>query len=121
VFVGYKTPTNTRLSGSAFFLGVVDRGEGFAYLVTAAHVLEGIAERGFDEVYVRLNATDGGVVDVRTDMKHWRFHPSDRSIDVAVIPWDDLSGLDRLCTPNPPCTPNRRAAHQIGKPDLATP
>src|SRR5688572_1518115 len=57
-FLAYDSPeygVGEVCAGTAFFLGVEEAGRMFAYLVTAAHVIEGMTEKGVPEIIVRAN------------------------------------------------------------------
>jgi len=56
----------------------------FIYTVTAKHVVEELNRRSF---YIRVNTRDGGFDIVRGNGTKWWTHPTDGSVDVAVIPW----------------------------------
>jgi hypothetical protein len=89
VFLVYDDPDgNEVLAGTGFFVGITDGGRHFPYLVTAAHVVEGIRNRAIN-VFVRMNAkTDNRVDRLEIDRPNsWSFHPTDRSIDVAAMAW----------------------------------
>jgi hypothetical protein len=58
----------------------------FTWLITAKHVIEGIREKGINEVYIRVNNTHGlAVWEAVGNIDLWKFHPTDTSVDVAVI------------------------------------
>jgi len=73
--------------GTAFFVAVPSeslQGVIYVYLVTAKHVavrLEG------EDFLARVNTKDGGSKLVRGNGARWWYHPTDGSVDVAVIPW----------------------------------
>jgi hypothetical protein len=84
-FVGRREPSRTgtkeRIAGTSFFVSMpVEEPDGFfgehAYLVTAAHVVDGAAE-----TFVRVGLADGGVRDL--DVPEWIPHGQ---YDVAVAP-----------------------------------
>ncbi len=53
--------------------------------MTAAHVIDGIAEHGDDgKVWVRFNLSDGGVGEAPFEVSAWKRHP-DRAKDVAAM------------------------------------
>jgi hypothetical protein len=100
VFLAYDSPADGEvLAGTGFFLGVQDSGCLFPYLVTAAHVIEGIKEKGFSEIYVRVNMKAGGVERVRTEAEQWLSHPLDPAVDVAVMAWPWDERLDAMAYP----------------------
>jgi hypothetical protein len=77
--------TSMTLNATAFFVNrKSDDGKGwFSYLVTARHVA-----RKFEghESYVRINRRDGEARFVSVGDRWW-YHPTDDSVDVAVVPW----------------------------------
>jgi len=54
------------------------------YLVTARHVAE---QCSHGAVKVRLNTIAGASQIVELDGENWKFHPTDDTVDVAVMPW----------------------------------
>lgn len=99
-FVGYAgTSGKASLAGTAFFLSrsaFEDDGVGpaFVYLVTAKHVIDKITSKGIDEILIRLNQTGGPARWTRSHISQWHFHPTDKSVDVAVLTIQNLEGLD---------------------------
>ena len=55
------------------------------YLVTARHVIE--AAEG-ENIWVRANMQDGSSNMVETKKSLWLTHPTDNSVDVAVLPFN---------------------------------
>jgi hypothetical protein len=56
------------------------------YIITAAHVIQGIKERAIDgKVHLRANLTRGGVGMVPTNVNDWVIH-DDPKIDLAAMP-----------------------------------
>lgn len=99
VFIGYQLADGKmRMAGSAFYLGrdFADGSVRDAYLVTARHVIDGIRKLGLTEVFVRANTKVGQSVWVKCQGTEWLFHPTDASVDVAIIrtgippDWDHL-------------------------------
>lgn len=78
---------DARLVGTAFFLGRAIEGtsRSFSYLVTAKHVIEGIRNKGVEKALVRLNLKSGESGWVETNVADWLYHPTDNSVDVAVL------------------------------------
>lgn len=73
--------------GSAFFVVVpslIKAGKGFVYLVKAKHVATRLANKLF---LIRVNTKDGASKLISGTDSRWWTHPSDDSVDVAVIPW----------------------------------
>ncbi len=54
------------------------------YLVTARHVAE---QCSHGAVKVRLNTIAGTSQIVELNGENWKFHPTDETVDVAVMPW----------------------------------
>lgn len=85
VYIGCKHPdsdTEIDTHGTGFLVAH----EGHSYIVTAAHVAV-----DFDDgpVAIRLNRQDnglGGIVPI--DTAKWYYHPTDLSVDIAVMPFD---------------------------------
>jgi len=102
-FVGFQKANGTfHFAGSAFFLCKVDRAAGkvtHVYLVTAKHVIDGIRRLGLSDVWVRMNMTNGESRWYRSGCSDWFVHPTDPSIDVAVIKTGIPSELDHLAYP----------------------
>jgi len=60
---------------------------GAMYIVTARHIIDRIPRLGLDrKVYLRVNRRDSEPEIVGVDLGEWIFHPSDRGVDVAVLP-----------------------------------
>lgn len=77
------------LLGTAFFVTMpsdVEEGDlkHFWYIVTAKHVVEGLqgAKCG-----VRINNMDGKTASILIAPEKWWFHPTDPTVDVAVLPF----------------------------------
>lgn len=71
---------------TAFFVAVPSetiQGWNYIYLVTAKHVAERLENRTF---YIRANTKDGRSMLVQGEGVKWFYHPTDRTVDVAVIP-----------------------------------
>lgn len=78
--------------GTCFFVNrqsekIADRG--FYYTLTAKHIVSGIAHRGQDKVYVKVNFADRAEW-IATDVKEWFDHPTDGSVDAVVNPFFEL-------------------------------
>jgi hypothetical protein len=100
-FLAYDSPADGEiLTGTAFFLILEEDGQQFGYLVTAAHIIEGMKSKGFgDEILVKVNKNDGVTAKLTTHFADWRFHPNNPVIDVAVLPIASVQGLDMLFYP----------------------
>jgi len=74
-----------RFKGTAFFVGVPSEsipGMDYVYLVTAKHVAKSLEGQSF---LVRLNTKDGGSAMLMGEGTRWWYHPTDASVDVALI------------------------------------
>ncbi|TKS59285.1 MAG: hypothetical protein EWM72_02297 [Nitrospira sp.] len=89
----YGNKRGTKMpGGTAFFVTILDRAANFTsrYAVTARHVLDGIKNNCSDrKVYIRLNRMNGGVDYFFTTLNQWLTHPTDPSVDVAVLPVEE--------------------------------
>ena len=73
--------------GTAFFVSIPSesiKGLTFGYLVTAKHVATKLQGKTF---MVRCNTKDGRSAPVIGQEVKWWYHPSNESVDVAVIPF----------------------------------
>ena len=72
--------------GTAFFVLIPSSVEGtsYIYLVTAKHVAEKLENNPF---VLRINTKDGQSVLFDVEEAKWFFHPTDSSVDAAVLPW----------------------------------
>lgn len=76
-----------RFQGTAFFVGVSSEsipGWNYVYLVTAKHVATKLEGKRF---LVRINTRDGKSTLVAGEGVRWWYHPTDESVDVAVVPF----------------------------------
>jgi len=76
-----------RFKGTAFFVEVPSesiQGWKYVYLVTAKHVASNLEGKKF---MVRVNTKDGRSALVRGEGVRWWCHPTEKSVDVAIIPW----------------------------------
>lgn len=106
VFVGYQMADGRmRLAGSAFFLGTDKDGVQATdvFLVTAKHVVDGIRKLGLTEVFVRANTNGGQSVWAKCQSTDWLFHPTDPSVDVALLHIGVPQGWDHLVIPLSMC------------------
>ncbi len=88
-FVYCKSATGLHPLGTAFFLAsaIEDTDRAWPVTVTAKHLLRHIGEHSVDQtVHIRLNLKGAGLVWMQAPLTHWRFHPSDPTADVAVLP-----------------------------------
>lgn len=92
------------LIGTVFFVEVAYYADMrfFCYAVTAKHVIvKALHESVDDKLLVRVNKPDGWEY-LTTSISDWRFHPSDSSVDVAVLPIrgrPSADGFDVLSIP----------------------
>ena len=104
-FLVYKDSNGMKLAGTAFLVGISSSDPDFpqlvfSYAVTAKHVIDAIRENSADgKVYFRMNHKGVGAKLVESRLEDWRFHPSDRSVDVAVIPGSVGQEFDHLLYP----------------------
>jgi hypothetical protein len=92
VFIYYKSYEGEKLAGTGFFIQIPPdtegEGLGFIYIVTAKHVIDGISAKSIDgKVRVRFNIKDKGANSAKADVDKWIYHPTDTSVDVAIIPF----------------------------------
>jgi hypothetical protein len=89
VFVCMHEPGSSQFKavGTAFLVSLENKEIHFTfgYIVTAKHVINGIKSRTTEGPYLRINKLDGTSIIVSTNINDWKFHPSDESVDVAVI------------------------------------
>jgi len=106
-FIGLKLANGTfRLAGSVFFLGKDKPGDSNAnpvYAITAKHVIDGIRGTGVEYIWLRLNLKDGGADWFSTKIADWLFHPTDHSIDVAILKTTVDIAFDHLVFPYSLC------------------
>jgi hypothetical protein len=83
-------PDAIKVCGTAFFIvrhSEVRPRAGHVYLVTAKHVVDGVAHAGHSNVFVRVNMTGGTTTWFGTAAAEWVIHPDDSLVDVAVFPF----------------------------------
>jgi len=102
VFLCCNTGQGMQLFGTAFFVGEQIEGTDHSlfFLVTAKHVIEAIRRKSVDQkVYVRINVSEVESTLMESDIELWVFHPSNSSIDVAILPFAPPSEFDYLVYP----------------------
>lgn len=104
IYIGYRLPNGEMsLQGTAFFVARTIEGteKGFIYLLTAAHVIQGInTVDNFDgKVLLRVNFLDGNAHTIESDISQWKFHPDEIEVDVAVLPNVNISAFDTKAIP----------------------
>jgi hypothetical protein len=92
---------------------------GHSYLVTARHVLDKTQKDAADGlIHVRYNTTEGGVGWLEVPLEEWGkgVHPSDRAVDVAVLPQSAPPDIRRYVAigRRSVATADIFAAHNIG-------
>jgi len=102
-FVAMRMHDQTnRFVGSAFWLGRDIAGQARTaetYLVTARHVIDGIRRTGLEECWIRVNFLDGSAKWARTNVADWFVHPTDPSLDIAILLGGIPDGADHLVVP----------------------
>lgn len=71
--------------GTGFFVQYWDGACHYRYLVTARHVLERVFKRGYTQIYIRLNKSEGGSV-IMPIPDEW-VYPENPAIDIAILPY----------------------------------
>jgi hypothetical protein len=89
-FVGYRDQNEQyNLAGSGFWVTRQDPCNArhrLAYFVTAAHVIDKVRESSADRrVWLRANTRDGGRTWQETPEICWKHHPTDPTVDLAVL------------------------------------
>jgi hypothetical protein len=109
-FIYVNIGAKHKLGGTGFFIGekVVEDGPEhirFVYLVTAKHIIDKIKEASPKPTMgMRLNVVGGDAVDVDIPIEGWLYHPTDTSVDAAIIPVAHLKGLEIVSLPIPEMT-----------------
>jgi hypothetical protein len=105
-FVGYKDQYGEpHLAGSGFWISRpgpndVEHMHRLAYFVTAAHVLDRVKEASTDRrVWLRANTTGGGQIWYETPEICWKQHPTDSTVDLAILKIGIDSVLDHIAWP----------------------
>ena len=118
VFVGIQMAAGgPRLFGSAFFVGREQPNSTKAdpvYAVTAKHVIDAVRRTGVDTVRLRVNLKNGSVGWIATQLKDWFSHPTDHSIDVAIIRMGIPEQVDHLVLPFSLCiSEDKMREHEV--------
>lgn len=100
-FVAMPANGEMNLVGTAFFLGreIVGTPRSWNYFVTARHVIEGIRKKGVDKAFIRVNWVGGESRWMETRISDWLFHPTDPTVDVAVLRGGLPNDCDHLLYP----------------------
>jgi hypothetical protein len=86
----YATGFFVRLPSAIF-------GKSFHCFVTAKHVAKELANR---EIHFQVNKRGGGITSVRDVYGQWFLHPTDKTADVAVIPFTPHPEMDMVSVPS---------------------
>jgi hypothetical protein len=90
-FIFCKVKGKHEPAGTVFFINLRDSDNpkrGWPYAVTARHILDDIKRLSDDnKVYFRLNRKGGHAELIQTKLEDWKYHPSDPTVDVAVLHW----------------------------------
>lgn len=118
-FIGLRMADGSfRFAGSLFFLGKTTEGgvlAGSMYAVTARHVIDNIRKTGVTESYLRVNLKDGQAQWFKAPLSTWFVHPTDLSIDVAILPMGLPEPLDHLYLPYSLCaTEQQMKDNEVG-------
>jgi hypothetical protein len=105
-FIGYKDQCGERhLAGSGFWVTRpdphdVEHTHRLAYFVTAAHVIDKVKQSSADQrVWLRANTRDGGQTWYETPEICWKHHPTDSTVDLAVLKIGIHETLDHVAWP----------------------
>ncbi len=97
-FLGRKYKGQEDIIATAFFVQVKVEHLFFAYLVTAAHVIEHAKHQSWSDdgiIYLYLNGKHGTRFQpMPTKIEHWYFHPTDGAVDIAALPFRILPEAD---------------------------
>ncbi len=86
-FIGLPNSTGqVSFTGTAFFVAMPlsIKGRSICYLVTAKHVADKLENK---ISYLRINTKDGKSMPLQLDEVRWFSHPTDSSVDIAVLPY----------------------------------
>ena len=114
-FVAYEDKQNSSIIpvGTFFFLGhdPIDGASTSSkmYAITARHVIDGLKMKGCEDLTLRLNAEKVGdpLITKSVKLDDWFFHPSNNSIDVAILEMGIPAGADHLVIPFSMCANDR--------------
>jgi len=103
-FLMYRDATRFRFGGTCFFVATPRSADpkkpNFMYIVTAAHVIKAMRKKSTDgKAYVRLNFPDPKVKVSPTPLAEWLTHPTDPTVDIAILPKAPPKGADFLVYP----------------------
>lgn len=115
-FLGRKYRGQDDIIATAFFVSIKVGHLYFAYLATAAHVIEHAKLSSWSDdglVYLYLNGKHGARFrPMPTKIEHWYFHPTNSAVDVAVLPFRilpeaDHTAVDFESSPKAAANPDR--------------
>lgn len=90
-----------RITGSVFFYGTDQGGStNPTFLVTADHVIRGLRDQGVEWAAVRINTKAGTTKYLKTRVEDWFSHPTDSSLDVAILECGVPNIADHLVFPS---------------------
>lgn len=106
-FIGYRDGRDGLIKpvGSMFFIGDDSQGDHTiarrVFAVTARHVIEGLKSKGCTACFLRLNPTDATqeVISIEVPIDRWVFHPTDSTVDVAMVEQGIPNHVDQLALP----------------------
>jgi hypothetical protein len=95
LFVGVAEEQRFFAKGTAFAFGMTASPPfryNKSYFVTAKHVVVKTAKLSMDgKVTIRINKRGSGTVALSTSPQEWFFHPTDDTVDVAVLPLPSIA------------------------------
>jgi len=108
-FIYYENENKQRvLCGTAFFIAeVLGIDKNLArmtysnvFLVTAKHLIDDIKlQYPNSPMGIRVNSADGKTADIEIPFDVWFYHPTDSSVDAAILPWFNNEGLEITTNP----------------------
>ena len=73
------------------------------YLATARHVIDAVLRLGATDIYLRANLKDGSAAWIKSSIDDWYVHPTDSTIDIAILKTGIPSEWDHLVIPYSLC------------------
>jgi hypothetical protein len=118
-FVLYKRTDGLHLAGTAFYVGVPIPeipGKSWIHMLTARHVIKRIADEAVDgRVRIRVNTKSAAAQIVETEASQWLFHPTDPTVDIAMLPGPPTDQVDYVAiSTNTAATPQVIEKEGIG-------
>lgn len=71
--------------GTGFLYGMDDGNKTYLYVVTNAHILEGLEDQCAEQCIVRINTKSGGAESMPTLISDWHRHPNNDDLAVYLI------------------------------------